>query len=265
MNASSLLTPPLTDDTAEKTCVTYFTEQQIADIDMTSIPHHIAIIPDGNRRWAQRQSISTDQGHKNGADIIIETVKAAKELGVGALTFYTFSTENWVRPKEEVDALMWLIETYLIEQRDSMVTEGIRLQTIGDLSQLSLSIRQTIEETKEITSHGKEIDLILAINYGGRDEITRGVKKIVADVKKGLLSEKDIDEEIIAKYLDTSPWQDPELLIRTSGQIRVSNFLIWQISYSEIYVHDVLWPDFSPQHLYQAIRAYQSRDRRLGY
>lgn len=242
----------------------FFSAEQIKNLDPGLIPKHVAIIPDGNRRWAQKQEASPEHGHQQGADIIIDTVNAAKELGIQTITIYTFSTENWQRPQFEVDALMWIIETYLIEQRGKMVEEGIRLQTIGDLTPLSEDMKMTLQETKEMTAHCDNVDLILAINYGGRNEITRAVKRIAQDTEKGLLSEKEIDEEVIASYLDTSPWGDPELLIRTSGQMRISNFLIWQISYSELHVVDVLWPDFRPKHLYDAIMEYQKRERRLG-
>jgi len=242
----------------------FFTDAQIDNLDQTYIPKHVAIIPDGNRRWAQRKEASPEHGHQQGADIIIDIVNAAKELGIKAITIYAFSTENWKRPQSEVDTLMWIIETYLIEQRGRMVAEGIRLNTIGDLEPLSSEMQQTIQETKEMTAECDNVDLILAINYGGRNEIMRAVKKIVKDAKNGVLSEELIDERTVAKYLDTTPWGDPELLIRTSGQMRISNFLVWQISYSELHVVDVLWPDFKPKHFYDAIINYQQRERRLG-
>lgn len=242
----------------------FFTEEQLNKLDSSYIPKHVAIIPDGNRRWAQRQEANPEHGHQQGADIIIDVVNAAKELGIKAITIYAFSTENWKRPDSEVEALMWLIETYLIEQRGRMIKEGIRLNTIGDLEGLSLEMQQTIKETKEMTADCDIVDLILAINYGGRNEITRAVKQIVKDVEAGALEKDNIDERLVSKYLDTSPWGDPELLIRTSGQMRISNFLVWQISYSELYVVDVLWPDFRPRHLYEAIIDYQQRERRLG-
>lgn len=242
----------------------FFSREQIDNLNKFYIPKHVAIIPDGNRRWAQKQESSTEHGHQQGADIIIDVVNAAKELGIKAITIYAFSTENWKRPQSEVDALMWLIETYLIEQRGRMLKEGIRLNTIGDLALLSSEMQQTIQDTKELTAECDNVDLILAINYGGRNEITRAIRRIAKDTASGVLSEEQIDERTVAKYLDTSPWGDPELLIRTSGQMRISNFLVWQISYSELYVVDVLWPDFRPKHLYDAIIDYQQRERRLG-
>lgn len=248
----------------QKKKLEFYTEEQLAQLTPTLIPKHIAIIPDGNRRWAMKQNTTHDDGHKHGADIIIDTVKAAKELGIKAITFYTFSTENWHRNQEEVDALMWLIESYLTEQKDKMINEGIRLQTIGNESKLSPSLQHTINETKQATAHCDQVTLILAINYGGRDEITRAVKTIVDKVEKKELSKEEISEVTISQSLDTADWKDPELMIRTSGEMRISNFLIWQLTYSEIYVANCLWPDFKPKHLFDAIVEYQVRERRLG-
>jgi undecaprenyl diphosphate synthase len=242
----------------------FFTQEQLDSLCPSLIPQHIAIIPDGNRRWAMKQDSTHIDGHRHGADIIIDIVKAAKEIGVKAITFYTFSTENWNRPPEEVDALMWLIKSYLTEQKDKMVYEGIRLQTIGDDSKLSNSLLHTIEETKKATAHCCEVTLILAINYGGRDDVTRAVHQIIEKVEKGQLKKEEINEQTISQHLDTLEWNDPELMIRTSGEMRISNFLIWQLTYSEIYVVDILWPDFSPKHLFDAIVEYQVRERRLG-
>ncbi len=242
----------------------FYTEEQLAQLTPALIPKHIAIIPDGNRRWAMKQNSTHDDGHKQGADIIIDTVKAAKELGIKAITFYTFSTENWHRSQEEIDALMWLIESYLIEQKDKMIDEGIRLQTIGNESKLSSSLRHTITETKKATAHCSNVTLILAINYGGRNEITRAMQTIIEKIETKELSKEEINETTISHFLDTAEWNDPELMIRTSGEMRISNFLIWQLTYSEIYVADVLWPDFRPKHLFDAIVEYQVRERRLG-
>lgn len=242
----------------------FFTQEQLDQLNPTLIPKHIAIIPDGNRRWAEKQNSNHEDGHKHGADIIIDTVKAAKEIGIKVITFYTFSTENWHRLPEEVDALMWLIESYLIAQKEKMIEEGICLQTIGCESKLSPSLKHIINETKKATANCSEVTLILAINYGSRDEITRVVKTIAEQVEKGELSINTITEKTVSQTLDTSQWGDPELMIRTSGEQRISNFLIWQLSYSELYVTDVLWPDFKPKHLLDAIVEYQVRERRLG-
>lgn len=233
-------------------------------IDLKEIPRHIAFIPDGNRRWAEREQRTCSFGHRSGADILIDTVKAAKELGVKVVTFYTFSTENWNRPPGEVDALMWLFHSYLLNNRKTMLDEGIRLGIIGDLSKIPNPAHDTILETIEATKECCRIDMVLAINYGGRDELLRAFKKMAHAIEEGLITTDSVDESTIASCLDTCPWGDPELLIRTSGEMRISNFLIWQLSYTELYVVDALWPEFDHLHLLEAVAAYQKRQRRLG-
>lgn len=242
--------------------IRFFDQRDTAKIDVERLPKHIAIIPDGNRRWAKKQQSSVKTGHREGADNLMDIIKAGRELGVKTMTFYLFSTENWNRSKEEVDALMWLLPTYLVEQKQTMIDHGIRLETIGDLSRLPMDVLQVVNETKKATAHCNRINFVMALNYGSRDEITRAVRNIVEDAKKGDL--KIIDESTIAAYLDTNKWPDPDLLIRTSAEFRVSNFLLWQISYAEVHIEDVLWPDFTPHHLLQAIINFQGRDRRLG-
>lgn len=241
-----------------------FHPSQLALLDRSRLPRHIAIIPDGNRRWAKKRLSSIQAGHREGADTLMETVKAAQELGVEKITFYSFSTENWNRSQEEVLALMALIATYLIEQCEEMVQCGIKLETIGDLSTLPDFLLESIQETKCATKDCDKIRLILALNYGSRNEICRAFKAIVEDYDRKHIDKEDINETMIARYLDTSPWGDPDLLIRTSGELRVSNFLLWQISYSEIHIAPVLWPDFTPQHLMEAILDFQRRQRRWG-
>lgn len=243
----------------------YYTEEQTAQIHKERVPQHLAFIPDGNRRWAKKQQMKVAEGHREGSDNLIEIVKAGKELGVKNFTFYLFSTENWCRPEEEVDALMWLLHTYLIEQRPTFIEEGTRLCTIGDITSLPEYVQKTINETKEITAHCSEVNLIFALNYGSRDEIKRAVKAIAKDVKENNIQLENVSEDLIADYLDTSPWGDPDMMIRTSGELRLSNFLLWQMSYAEIYACDVLWPDFTPWHLFEAVLNYQYRERRLGY
>lgn len=241
-----------------------YTPTQVAAVDISRIPHHVAFIPDGNRRWAKSNNLSTKQGHEKGAETLMDTVKAAKELGIKMVTFYSFSTENWSRNPLEVQAIMWLLNTFLTEQRPLMVRDGIRLQTIGDLSRFSSSVRQTIQDTKDATVHCGDFDLVLALNYGGRDELRRAVQKICEDYAKKTFTSKEVTETLISHYLDTKHWNDPDLLIRTSGEQRMSNFLLWQTSYTEIYTTAVLWPDFSSQHLLNAILDFQKRQRRLG-
>lgn len=243
----------------------YFTEEQISQLNSEKIPQHLAFIPDGNRRWAKKQQMQVAEGHREGSDNLIEIVKAGKELGIKNFTFYLFSTENWCRPQDEIDALMWLLHTYLIEQRSTFLEEGTRLCTIGDLSSLPEYVQETIRDTKAATANCTDVNLIFALNYGSRDEIKRAVKAITQDVIDQKISPAMISEELIANYLDTSPWGDPDMMIRTSGELRLSNFLLWQMSYAEIYACNVLWPDFTPWHLLEALMSYQYRERRLGF
>lgn len=228
------------------------------------VPHHVAIIPDGNRRWAKKRHMGATQGQKEGADILLDIVKAAKEVGVKVVTFYIFSTENWTRDQEEVQGLLWLLETYLKEKRPTMIENGVKLDSIGDLSRFPESVIHTLDETKKATMNCQDITMVLALNYGGRDEIKRAIVKLMDEYDKGFLQKESITEEKISHFLDTKKWKDPDLLIRTSGESRISNFLLWQVSYTELYTADVLWPDFSPGHLMEALLSYQRRDRRLG-
>lgn len=228
------------------------------------IPRHVAIIPDGNRRWAKKQQKCYDLGHQAGADNIIEIVKAGKAIGIKALTFYLFSTENWARSKIEIHALMWLLQKFLRDNVGEMQAEGVRLRTIGDLDALPKDALTSVKETMEATAHCEDIEMILALNYGARDEIRRVIRSIVDHCSMGKLQKEDVTEKLISSYLDTSPWGDPELLIRTSGEMRISNFLLWQLSYTEIYVSKLLWPDFKPHALLDAIIDFQKRERRLG-
>lgn len=242
----------------------YFTPEQLSSLNWAKIPKHVAIIPDGNRRWATQQQVNTDQGHEEGGNSLIECVKAAIELNIKVVTFYLFSTENWARPEDEINALMWLLHQFLVEQRETMLNYEIKLHTIGTLERLPEFVQATVAETKEATSHCQGIDMVLAINYGGRDEICRALTSIIQKSKNGELSEDRISETLISNHLDTRYWEDPDLLIRTSGEMRLSNYLLWQLSYSEIYVSEVLWPNFAPKHLLEAILTFQTRQRRLG-
>lgn len=241
-----------------------FQANQLLHLDYTRIPKHIAIIPDGNRRWAKKRFSGHAAGHREGADILMEIIKSCQELGVKYLTVYSFSTENWSRPDEEIEVLMAIYANYLINNCDEMVASGIKLETIGNEEKLPLFLRQIIQETKNATKNCQNIHLILALNYGSRDEICRAFKSMLNDYDHKQLSKEDISEEVLSSYLDTNEWKDPDLLIRTSGEFRISNFLLWQVCYSEIYVAPVLWPDFKPQHLLDAVLDYQSRERRWG-
>ena len=241
-----------------------YSDDDIALLDPAKIPKHVAIIMDGNRRWAQRQGLPIMMGHWKGADTLTKIVRAASDLGIKTLTVYSFSTENWSRPKEEVDALMQLFKVYLEKQREPMAQEGVRLNAIGDLGRLPPFVLRELELSKAHTAHCKKIDLVLAINYGGRDDIRRAFVAMMEDCKTGKLSKEQISEQRISQYLDTARWPDPEILIRTSGERRQSNFLLWQLCYSEFYHTDVLWPDFNEHDLLQAVRDVQQRHRRLG-
>ncbi len=240
------------------------TQEEISRIDRRKIPKHIAIIPDGNRRFAKKRLIMPEEGHKIGAETLLNTIKTSHQIGVEALTFYIFSTENWSRPKREIAAQMWLLEKSLIEQKPRMIANGVRFQTIGDLSKFPGHIIKLIDETVAATKECKNITVVFAMNYGGRDEITRAARRISEDCIKGNLKPSEITEDLFSTYLDTAKWGDPELLIRTSGESRVSNFLLWQISYAEIYLCDVFWPEFTPRHLFEAVLDFQHRERRLG-
>lgn len=242
----------------------FFTKEEIDSLVPERIPPHVAIIPDGNRRWAKKQEMSVQKGHKEGADILMDVLRGSKEIGIKAVTFYTFSTENWLRPESEVDGLMWLIETYLKNELQTMREEGVRFNAIGDISRLPQSLQETIAVTLEETRKHDKIDLILALNYGARDELARACKSISGLVLEGKLQPQDIDEKMISAHLDTRRFPDPDLLIRTSGENRISNFLLWQLSYAEIYVTPSFWPDFTPHDLLNAVKDYQKRERRRG-
>lgn len=231
---------------------------------MNKPPNHIAIIPDGNRRWAKRRAESFHHGHSEGAGNLMNIVRAAHDLGVKAVTFYLFSTENWTRAENEVQALMFLLEQYLIEQKQPMIDEGVRFKTIGNLSVLPARIQELIADVKQETAKGQNIDVVAALNYGSRDELLRAFQRMHKAIEKGDLKAEELSENVISSYLDTAPLPDPDLMIRCSGEFRLSNFLLWQLSYAEIYIADVLWPDFTPLHLQEAVKAYQGRERRLG-
>lgn len=246
------------------TSTLYYTKEELATLSNASIPRHVAIIPDGNRRWAKLNMASTMDGHRQGGNKLIEIVKAAKAMGIKAVTFYLFSTENWHRPKEEIAALLWLLESFLDEQRAEMVEDGIRFYTIGELAPFPESVKNAIDKTKQATADCGCVDLIFALNYGSRDEIRRACQKVARDCQEGRLSVEDISEESISRHLDTGPWGDPDLFIRASGELRLSNFLLWQLSYAELYMTPVLWPDFGSHHLLEAVQSFQKRQRRLG-
>ncbi len=251
-------------ETQSQSSQAFFEEKEIDLLDRSKIPHHIAIIMDGNRRWAKRHGLPVMIGHGKGVATLIKIVQAAKELGVKVLTVYAFSTENWHRSPFEVEALMHLFKNYLRSHREDMMRNGVRLDTIGDLHRLPQDLLEELHLSKEATKGCDAIDLILALNYGGRDDICRATKAILEDYSNGKLANLDVTEAVFANYLDTARWRDPELFIRTSGEKRLSNFLLWQLSYSEVYITDILWPDFDSKELFHAILDFQQRNRRWG-
>lgn len=236
----------------------------LSHLDKSNVPHHVAIIPDGNRRWAKCNLREVGEGYLQGAETLITTINAAKELGIKVLTVFTFSTENWNRPKHEVDAILQTLEIYLTDYQEQLIELSIRFNIIGSIEHLPASLFQVISQTIDRTKECTEFDLILAVNYGGRNEIYRAVKKIVDDCVSQKIVPQALTEELIANYLDTSRWPDPDLIIRTSGERRISNFLLWQSSYTEIYIEEANWPNFTPQHLLTAVCDYQNRERRRG-
>ncbi|MEE3467714.1 MAG: isoprenyl transferase [Eubacterium sp.] len=228
------------------------------------IPKHIAIILDGNGRWAKRRHLPRKAGHAEGARNVERICRAAKELGVEYITMYAFSTENWKRPQEEVDALMDLLESELRSSIKRAMKNDLRMRVIGDRTVLTESFQTTIRELEETTANNTGLDVSIALNYGSRDEITRVVKRIAGDVKAGRYDTDDIFEALIDECLDTNMVPDPELLIRTGGEQRLSNFLLWQLAYAEFYFTDVTWPDFDKKELEKAIDYFNHVDRRFG-
>ncbi|HQM45381.1 MAG TPA: isoprenyl transferase [Smithellaceae bacterium] len=233
-------------------------------IDLSHLPRHIAVIMDGNGRWAKQHAMGRIRGHKKGAKAVKTIVTACREMGIACLTLFAFSTENWGRPTAEVDALMLLLDDYLDRERETMMKQNIRLTTIGNIERLYAPVREKLISVKKMTNKNDRMILNLALSYGSRDEIVSAVKKMIADAQAGTLSVEEIDQKTVDHYLFTSGMPDPDLLIRTSGEYRISNFLLWQLAYTELYFTDVLWPDFNKEELLKAIAAYQKRERRFG-
>ena len=236
----------------------------MTEIDLQKLPGHIAIIMDGNGRWAQQHAMGRIAGHKKGAEAVRLTVRACREIGIKVLTLYAFSTENWLRPSGEVKALMRLLEEYLRSEIQEMLENGIRLTTIGDTEALKKPMKTILRETIAKTAHNHDMILNLALNYGGRDEIVGAVHDLLNDIRRGTLADQEVTKDLFSRYLDTAGLPDPDLLIRTSGEYRISNFLLWQSAYTEFYYTDVLWPDFNRDELFLAITEYQRRERRFG-
>lgn len=229
-----------------------------------AVPRHVAVIMDGNGRWAVQRGLPRVAGHEEGAESVREIVRACGELGVEALTLYSFSTENWGRPEDEVEALMALLARYLEGESDELMRTSVRLRGIGELNRLPGAVRMLLDEVSALTAGNNGLQLTLALSYGSRAEMVDAVRRIASEVRDGRLDAEAIDERVIGERLYTAGIPDPDLLIRTSGEMRLSNFLLWQVAYAEIYVTDVPWPDFRRAELQKALAAYAARERRFG-
>ncbi|MCZ7557406.1 MAG: isoprenyl transferase [Bacteroidia bacterium] len=229
-----------------------------------SIPKHIAIIMDGNGRWAKSKGKTRVFGHREGVRSVREIVEACARIDVSYLTLYTFSTENWKRPKDEVSMLMRLLVSSLKQELESLHENGVRLITMGEVNKLPPDAQQELQRSVEKTKNNKKLTLNLALSYSGRWDIVRAMKRLALDVRSGRISPEDVDDRLISSYLSTASLPDPDLLIRTSGELRLSNFLLWELAYTELYISQCYWPDFRSHELAEAIRSYQSRERRFG-
>jgi len=236
----------------------------MSNIDPEKLPKHVAIIMDGNGRWAKKRALNRIRGHENGINSVMDIVKTSREIGISYLTLYAFSEENWKRPKHEVDALMGLLKRFLKKELDEMLENGIRFQTIGRTGKLPDGVQRLLSETSDKTSQNKDMVLTLALSYGGRQEILDAVQKISQRIESKDLRPEGITQQTISDSLYTAKIPDPDLLIRTSGEYRISNFLLWQIAYAEIYITPTLWPDFRKEEYISAIEAFQKRERRFG-
>ncbi|MFO7982927.1 MAG: isoprenyl transferase [Desulfuromonadales bacterium] len=228
------------------------------------IPRHLAVIMDGNGRWAERLQLPRISGHRRGVEIVREIVQECRQLGVEYLTLFAFSSENWRRPQAEVQALMKLLTTFLSTEIQNLCTNGVRLKVIGDRSRLPESVNQVLDDAIDEAKNASGMELILALSYGARDEQIRAVRTLAEQVAAGELTPGQIDEDLLARSLDTATVPDPDLLIRTSGEMRLSNFLLWQMAYTELYFSDVLWPEFEKAELHRAFVEFGRRERRFG-
>lgn len=233
-------------------------------LDLQKLPQHVAIIMDGNGRWAKQRGMSRIRGHEEGAESVRVIVRATREIGIPWLTLYAFSEENWRRPKLEVEALMVLLKRFLQSEMREMLDNGIRFQAIGRLHKLPKDVQKTVRETAEKTASNREMVLTLALSYGGRQEITDAVRKMVQKAEAGEIRSSQVSEALVSEHLYTANMPDPDLLIRTSGECRISNFLLWQIAYAEIYMTPIYWPDFRKEQYIEALIEYQKRERRFG-
>jgi len=235
-----------------------------AGLDPTRLPYHVAIIMDGNGRWAKKRMLNRVRGHEKGAEAVRIAVRTSRELGIAALTLYAFSTENWQRPKTEINALMTLLKRFLKSEKKEMLEHNIRLNAIGEIERLPGSVREILQEIMQVTKNNSGLLLNLALSYGGRSEIVRMVQQLSESAAAGKIRPESIDEETVSAHLYTRDIPDPDLLIRTGGEMRISNFLLWQIAYAELHITNTLWPDFNRAEYVKILKDYQGRDRRFG-
>jgi undecaprenyl diphosphate synthase len=228
------------------------------------LPRHLSIIMDGNGRWAEKRSLDRIAGHQQGAEAVRRAVQNCRKLGIPYLTLFAFSSENWSRPREEVEALMMLLKEFIFSELKEMLDHGIRLQAIGDLQRLPKEVLTALNEAGKQTASGTGMILTLALSYGGRDDILQAIRRLMVLSREGNLAPEEITEDLFSRYLWTAPLPEPDLLIRTSGELRISNFFLWQLAYTEIFVTSTLWPDFGSEELIQALLDYQGRERRFG-
>jgi len=234
------------------------------NFDLEKLPGHVAIIMDGNGRWAKKKLMNRVKGHEQGSKTVRTIVTACRELGIGTLTLYAFSTENWARPKSEVKALMMLLKKFIVSERKTLSDQNIRLNVIGQKNRLPQDVRKEVDATLALTKDNQDMVLNLALSYGSREEITTAVRQIVKKIESEELNYDDINQDVISNHLYTKTIPDPDLIIRTSGEYRLSNFLLWQAAYSEIYISQTLWPDFSKNEFIEILNDFQQRDRRFG-
>ena len=233
-------------------------------VDKKNLPAHVAIIMDGNGRWAKKRHLARVKGHEQGSKVVKRIVETASNLGINVLSLYAFSKENWNRPREEVDALMQLLHRYLLVESDNLIKNGVRLSIIGDLKSLSPTLRELIADVRIRSKNNTGTKVVIALSYSGRYEIVEAVKAVINDVQKKKIAVDDINEEVFAGYLFTKGLPDPDLLIRTSAEKRISNFMLWQIAYTELYITKTLWPDFTKEEFLKSIISFQKRERRFG-
>ena len=239
-------------------------QEILEKIDKNNLPKHVAIIMDGNGRWAKSRGEERTFGHKNAISAVRNAISACNKVGVEYLTLYTFSTENWNRPNDEVETLMSLLSETLLKEAAELFSKGVRLHVIGEVEKLPTLVREQLLNVVELTKENSKGNLVLALSYGSQREILNAVKEIAQEVKEGKISTEDIDETLFENHLYTKDLPPVDLLIRTSGEVRISNFLLWQIAYAELQFLDILWPDFQEEHLYQCIVNYQNKERRFG-